>query len=70
MTPRKLRRHLASFDLSRPAAPAPEVYPPCEFDDPADRATAARDLVAGLIGPYIGHRPAHCPGLSRLNRHS
>ena len=26
MTPRKPRRHLASFDLSRPDAPAPVVY--------------------------------------------
>ena len=52
MTPRKPRPHLASFDLSRPAAPAPEVYPPCEFDAPADRAATARDLVTVVIGPY------------------
>jgi hypothetical protein len=70
MTPRKPRRHLASFDLSRPDAPAPEVYPQCEFNDPADRATVARDLVAVVIGPYICHRPPHRPGLSRLNGHS
>jgi hypothetical protein len=70
MTPRKLRRRLASFDRSRPDAPAPEVYPQCEFDDPTDRATAARNLVAVVIRPYICHRTPHRPGLSRLNGHS
>jgi hypothetical protein len=70
MTPRKPRPHLASFDLSHPDAPAPEVYPQCEFDAPADRAAAARDLVAVVIGPYIGHRTPRRPGLSRLNGHS
>jgi hypothetical protein len=70
MTPRKLRPHLASFDRSCPDAPAPEVYPPCEFDAPADRAVAARDLVAVLIGSYIYHRTPHRPGRSRLNGHS
>jgi hypothetical protein len=70
MTPRKLRRHLASFDRSRPHAPAPEVFPQCEFDDPANRATAARNLVAVAIRLYICHRTPHRPGLSRLNGHS
>ncbi len=70
MTLRKPRPHLASFDLSCPDAPAPEVYPQCEFDDPADRAIAARDLVAVVIGPSIRHRTPHPPGLSRLNGHS
>jgi hypothetical protein len=70
MTPRKPRRHLASFDLSRPDAPAPEVYPPCEFDDPADHAAAAHDFVAVVIGPYICHCTPRRPGLSRLNGHS
>ena len=51
MTPRKPRPHLASFDLPRPDAPAPEVYPRCEFDAPADRAAAARDLVTVVIDP-------------------
>ena len=69
MTPRKLRR-LASFDRSHPDAPAPVAYPQCEFDDPADRATAARNLVAVVIPPYICHRTPHHPGLSRLNGHS
>ena len=70
MTPRKLRPHLASFDLSRPDAPAPEVYSQCEFDPPGDRAAAARDLVAVGIGSYIRHRTPRRPGLSRLNGHS
>jgi hypothetical protein len=70
MTPRKLRPHLASFVLSRPDAPALEVYPQCEFVAPADRAAAARDLVAVVIGPYLSHRTPRRPGLSRLNGHS
>ena len=70
MTPRKLRPYRANFDRSRPDAPAPEVYPPCEFDAPADRAAAARDRVAVVISPYICHRTPCRPGLSRLNGHS
>ena len=59
MTPRKLRPHLASFELSRSDAPAPEVYPQCEFDAPADRAAAARDRVAVVISPV--HLSPHAP---------
>ena len=70
MTPRKPRPHIASFDLPRPDAPAPEVYPRCEFDAPADRAAAARDLVTVVIDPYSWHRTIRRPGLSRLNGHS
>jgi hypothetical protein len=70
MTPRKPRLHLASFDPSRPDAPAPKVYPPCEFDARAERVAAARDLVAVVIGPYIWHRTPRRRRLSRLNGHS
>jgi hypothetical protein len=70
MTPRKPRLHLASFDLSRPDAPAPEVYPQCEFDAPADRAAAAHDLVAVVIRPDICHHTPRRRRLSRLNGHS
>jgi hypothetical protein len=70
MTPRRPRPHLASRGLARPDAPAPEVWPLSEMDDPADRAAAARDLVAVVIRPDICHHTPRRRRLSRLNRHS
>jgi hypothetical protein len=70
MTPRKRRPRLASFDRSRPDAPAPEVYSPCESDAPTDRAPATRDFVAAVIVPYSVTAHPALQGSHVLNGHS